>query len=447
MIFMPPGSAKSTYASVLFPAHYMGRFAGQKIISASYNSKQAAKFGRKTRNLTETPAYGRIFDTGLTKDSKAKGEWELTNGSSYLGVGVDAGVTGNRADGAIVDDPIKGRKDAESETVCQSTWEWYDDDLDTRLKPDAWLIWILTRWTQDDPVGRILPEDWDGESGDIECRDGQIWHVLCLPAKAREHDPLGRKPGEWLWTEWFTPKFWETIWRKKKDRTLNSLYQQVPSSAEGTFFKREWFWRFDPNEVEVRKYQTGDFAVTEAADADNPDYTEIGVHGAAKDKDGETRLYLCIDGWYGQKSVDNWIPQYFRLVKKHRPRREFAEVGVIRRAIEGTLKQQRKQRKARGQVVWLPHIGDKEANAWALAEMAEMGFVGIANTEYGDHVLEQLVRFPAGKFDDAVDMAALMARVIDEAHPQVGKLPEVKKKVDRWDKAFDDDEATSWKVA
>ena len=88
----------------------MGRFPGVKVIAGSYNSVQAQRVGRWTRNLTENQRYGAIFNTGLTKDSKAKGEWELNNGPSYLGVGVDARVTGERGAGDIGACPIKIRK-------------------------------------------------------------------------------------------------------------------------------------------------------------------------------------------------------------------------------------------------------------------------------------------------------------------------------------------------
>ena len=214
MVFMPPGSAKSTYTSVNFPSWYLGAFAGQKLISASYETGLATQFGRKVRNLTEQDEYKRVFpDAGLTHDSKAKGEWELQNESSYYACGVGAGVTGRRGDGGIIDDPVKGRKEAESETVRQSTWDWYESDFMTRLKPDAWQVIIQTRWHQDDLSGRILPDDWDGENGWVDCGDHGNWFVVCIPAEARANDPLGRAEGEWLWPEWFTPDFWEATKR------------------------------------------------------------------------------------------------------------------------------------------------------------------------------------------------------------------------------------------
>jgi phage terminase large subunit-like protein len=198
----------------------------------------------------------------------------------------------------------------------------------------------------------------------------------------------------------------------------------------------------------VRKYMTSDFAVTEEEDTNDPDYTSIGVHGAARTTDKLTKLYLCLDGWKEQADPGRWVDEYFSLQLRHKPACEFAEVGVIRRATEGLLRQKRRERRAIGRIEWVPHIGDKSANARALQGLAEMGLIGIANTAYGDEVLESLIKFPAAKHDDDVDMAALMARVVDEAHPGFVAPPEPEKPKDRWAQKFDEaDDDGSWKAA
>ncbi len=100
-----------------------------------------------------------------------------------MATGINAGVTGNRASGLIIDDPVKGREDADSELIRRKTREAYEDDLKTRLLPGGWIILIQTRWHEDDLAGSILPERWAGESGALQCRDGKVWDVVCLPAK------------------------------------------------------------------------------------------------------------------------------------------------------------------------------------------------------------------------------------------------------------------------
>ena len=112
---MPPGSAKSTYTSIVFPVHVMGRFPGAQVLVASYGALLPRKFGRRARGIVRQQVYREIFDAALSKESAAADQFALTNGSEYMGAGILAGITGNRADGIVWDDLIKGRDQAELE--------------------------------------------------------------------------------------------------------------------------------------------------------------------------------------------------------------------------------------------------------------------------------------------------------------------------------------------
>lgn len=240
MIFMPPGSAKSTFASVVAPTYLMGRSPGTKIILASYGSDLARKHGRRARQIVRSPQFSSLFGgTTISKDSSAANEWALTNGSEYLAAGLLAGLTGNRAHAALIDDPIKGREQADSPTIREKTWEAYNDDLQTRLIPGGTIGLIQTRWHEDDLAGRLLPEGYAGESGPVKCRDGKIWQIINLPAECeREDDPLGRQIGEMLWPEWFDTEHWAPF--RLQSRTWSALFQQRPRPDEGGIFKEAW---------------------------------------------------------------------------------------------------------------------------------------------------------------------------------------------------------------
>jgi predicted phage terminase large subunit-like protein len=245
MVMMPPGSAKSTYASVTFPTWYMGKNPNRNIIMTSYGSSLAKKFGRKCRTITSSRQFGEIFNAELKADNRAVDDWSLSNGATYMCGGILSGITGNRADGIIIDDPVKGREDADSPTIRDKTWEAYLNDLRTRLKPNGWIIIIQTRWHEDDLSGRILPKTWNGESGKVIAKDGEEWEVLCLQAQCEtDTDPLGREYGEWLWTDWFSPEHWAREKRVQGTRNWESLYQQRPKPLEGSLIKRHWVKRY-----------------------------------------------------------------------------------------------------------------------------------------------------------------------------------------------------------
>src|SRR5262249_9743547 len=159
--------------------------------------------------------------TELSDDSTAADEWSLVNQSNWIARGITAGITGNRADGIIWDDLIKGRAEADSDLIRQKTWDAYMDDLLSRKKPRGWEVGITTRWHEDDPAGRILPNDYNGESGWIDCKDGNRWYVVCLPAECdRKDDILGRNIGDILWPEWFTKEHFAPY--KRNARTWNA---------------------------------------------------------------------------------------------------------------------------------------------------------------------------------------------------------------------------------
>ena len=118
---------------------------------------------------------------------------------------MDGALPGRRANGILIDDPIKGIKQADSETVRDNVWDTYVTDVRSRLKVGderQWIVIVNTRWHVDDLCGRILPQ-WDGKSGYYTAPDGERWYVLNLPMEAEEDDPLDRAPGAMLWPEWF----------------------------------------------------------------------------------------------------------------------------------------------------------------------------------------------------------------------------------------------------
>lgn len=265
MIFYPPGSAKSTYASVAAPSFLLGKYANFDIIGASYASELAKRFGRRVRHLCKDPQWEATFETSLREDNTAVDQWSLKNGSSYRAVGILGGVTGFRANALILDDVVAGREEADSEIIREKTWQAYKDDLSTRLKPGGKTVLIMTRWHEDDLAGRILGETWEGQSGLWRGTDGRLWLVLCLPMVAiHDDDPLGREKGEILWARkpdgsgWFTKKHVDQA-KALGERTWGALYQQQPSASDGNIILRK-YWRCWPHgkpEVEKDLIESG----------------------------------------------------------------------------------------------------------------------------------------------------------------------------------------------
>lgn len=403
---MPPGSAKSTYSSVVFPAHFLGRYKKSSVMVASYGSELPRKFGRRARSIVTQPVYQRIFDCTLSEDSAAMDEWALTNGSEWMARGILTGITGNRVDGVVWDDLIKGREQADSEVVRKKTWDAYMEDLMTRKKPRAWEVGVTTRWHEDDPSGRILPENYDGESGLVKCRDGNEWYVLCLPAECdRKDDPLGREIGEILWPEWFTKEHFATF--KLNPRTWSALFQQKPAPDTGDFFQADWFKAYDkmpdPNTLAI--YGASDYAVTSGGG----DYTVHVVVGVDKDH----KVYL-LDLWRQQASSDVWVESFCDMVQRWRPLGWAEETGQIKGGIGPFLEKRLRERKLFIARAPFPSRVDKAIRAQAIrARMAMDGlYVPFAAPWFPDF-RKELLTFPAGKYDDQVDAISLIGQILN----------------------------------
>jgi len=420
MVLMPPGSAKSTYVDVVFVPWFMARKPRRNVILASYASDIAKKQGRRARQLIKSKAFENLTQVTLRTDQSAADEWALSNGSEYMSGGLLSGLTGNRAALGILDDPIRGREAAESETIRNKTWDAYIDDFCSRLIPGAPQIMILTRWHQDDPAGRILPEDWNGESGVFEGRDGRIWHVICLPAIAdREDDPLGRSIGETLWPQWFNLDHWKPF--KANARTWNSLYQQKPAPDEGSYFLRKSFQRYDEAPDNLRYYGTSDYAVSEGGG----DYTRLRIWGI--DNSIPAKVYM-VDGWGGQTSSDEWIEAQCDLIARYRPRAWYGEAGVIHKAILPALQRRMRDRRLSCALMWLPSMVDKVIRARSSQAMVSEGRIFIRNDHDGDCFIDECVAFPAGRYDDDVDNLSLIGRAAAQLAGPSKQSPETPKR-------------------
>lgn len=408
LLAAPPGSAKSTYLSQLFPPWYLARYPGNSILAATHSVEFAERWGRRCRN--DVAADGRVLGIELAGDSQAAARWALSTGGEYYGVGAGVGISGFRADLGLGDDFFGSREDAFSETVRRKRWDWYLDDFSSRLRPGAKRILMNTRWHDEDVAGRVMEQ----------LAKGQLrGRIVSLAAEAKANDPLGREVGQWLWDdqpEYDYPAFLRARKRETSPMMWAALYQQDPAPDEGEFFKRDWFQRYKPDEKPQRLsvFGTSDYAVSEG----KGDFTVHRVWGI----DERGHIWL-LAGWRGQTTSDVWIERLLDLVHAHRPFAWFGESGVIQKSVEPYLLRRSQERRVYCRWEWLPSITDKSARARGFQARAAMKMVHVPEGAEGDGFIEELIRFPAGKHDDEVDAASLMGRALDEAHPATKAAP------------------------
>jgi predicted phage terminase large subunit-like protein len=396
MVFMPPGAAKSYYANVMFSAWWMTRNHGGKLITSSYSQEVADKWGRRVRSIVRDERYKEAFGVSLSQESQAAGRWALNDGTEYYAVGVGGSITSFRADGAILDDPVKGREEAESETVRNKVKEWYNSDFWTRLKPGAFVVLIMTRWHEDDLGG------WQLE---MQKQGGEKWDVLSLPMICESNDDaMGREIGQPLWPEWFTT---EMLTQAKRDvRNWSSLYQQRPSPETGAYFDLKWFKNYDTLPDNLRIYGASDYAVTDGGG----DYTVHGVFGL----DTQDNIYV-IDWWRGQKSSLDWVEQLILMIKAHNPVTWFEEGGVIFKSLDPLISKRQRETQAYCTRKQITRTKSKEMSAQAIRGRMQQGKVLFPhNSPWVTDLKSEMLSFPAGKYDDQVDVMALIGLAIGE---------------------------------
>jgi len=266
-ISMPPRHGKSTLASQIFPAWYLGRHPDRSIITATYGQELSDDFGRRVRNFVSDPVHRAIFSGfRLADDSTSMRRFNTTQRGSYYAVGRGGALLGRGADLLVIDDPLKDAEEAHSETVRRNLHVWYATVAYTRLQPKAPIVLVQTRWHEDDLAGRMLREY------------SENWEDLCLPAIA-ETDAEFRRAGEALWPQKFSLEDLEKIRVEIGGRAFVSLYQQRPAAAEGAMFKRAW-WRFyRETPVFKRIVQSWDTAFKTGTENDFSVCTTWGVTG------------------------------------------------------------------------------------------------------------------------------------------------------------------------
>ena len=395
MVFMPPGSAKSTYSSVLFPPFFLAQRPNSAILVCSHSADLAESFGRRSRNLILDKE--KVLGYSLTEDSQAAGKWATTNGGNFFAAGVGGRIAGHRADLGLIDDPVGSRDDAYSELLQEKTWDWYVYDFRPRLKPDASVVLIQTRWHVNDLAGKILEAE------------GDQWEVIKLPLVAIENDPLGRQPGVILWPEWFNDRLVEDA--KKDETVFQSLYQQNPTPETGNFFRKEWIdnYVYDPSDLpaNLRIYVGSDHAVSLRQDAD---FTCLLPGGL--DENGV--LWILPDIFWAKVDAAETVNAMLAMIRRRRPLIWFAESGHISKSLGPFLTKRMREEKVFCYIEESVPAKDKPTRAQSIRGRLQNGMVRFPRyASWFDAMRREMLAFPAGKNDDFIDALAHLGLGLD----------------------------------
>ncbi|WP_324173723.1 phage terminase large subunit [Staphylococcus pseudintermedius] len=381
IIEMPPRHGKSMAVTETFPSYFLTMHPNKRVITASYSDGLARKFGRLNRNKFLEFANS-LNKVQIAFDNGSVNNWGiLSKRGGMISTGIGGSITGQGADLMIIDDPIKNAKEAQSKTYRDNVWAEWESTLSTRLHKGASVIVIMTRWHEDDFVGRLLKGS------------PYNWTRLRLPAIAEKNDDLlGREIGEALCPALGYDEDWAAYKKKEVgERTWASLYQQRPSPESGSIFKRKWFSKVDSAPTQYDDMLISwDFTFK---DSDKSDFV-VGQVWVKKGAD-----FYLIDQVRKRIDFTQSVKATQQLHKKYpRCRKILVEDKANGPAIINTLK-----RSISGIIPVTPKES-KEARAYSVTPFFEANNVHFVKTvPHLDEMIEELATFPNSQNDDTVD--------------------------------------------
>lgn len=381
IISMPPQHGKSQSVTETLPSYYLGKYPTRRVIEASYGDDLARRFGR--RNKQKIEQFGeQLFGIKLSKSSSSDTEFEIeTHKGSMISRGIMAGITGQPADLIIIDDPIKNKLEASSETYRDRLWEEWLNSLNTRLSASGSVILIQTRWSEDDLAGRLITYEKDK------------WTYINIPCEAEENDIIGRQVGDALFpeigknNEWLK-EFKQSYTSSEGSMTWNSLFQGRPTSMEGNIVKRAWLKYY--KELPIMGYKCISVDAT-FKDGDKNDFVAIQVWGKINNS------YYLIDRLKERMDFPTTLQAVRNMRLKHRVNSVLIEDKANGSAIISML------RKEMDSVIEINPSGGKVARLNAISPLMEGGNVYLPETEWINDYVNELAAFPNGKNDDEVD--------------------------------------------
>jgi predicted phage terminase large subunit-like protein len=409
IINAPPGSAKSSLASVWFVAWCLAHLKQVSIIGATHTTELAERWGRKIRDIVSE--HGVTLGTRLRPDMTAAGRFATLHGGEYLACGVGTAILGQRADIVVCDDVLRSLEDANSATVRRNLIDWFEASLRTRMKPGGRIAIIGTRLHEADLVGHLL-EKMD--------KGGEQWTILHLPAIAEENDILGRKVGEYLWDDdpaWDYGNLLRAEFKAQTARVWASLYQQRPAPETGSFFEASYFRPIDklPPLDTLRTYGASDFAVS----AGRGDFTVHLVCGV----DPDDRLYV-LDVWRKQARPDEAIERMLDMAARYKPMQWGEESGQIRNALGPAIDRRAHERRVPIFRKSFPARHDKSTRCGSIrAKLALDGLFVNMKAHFWPAMNQELLGFPGAKHDDIADALGLIGQMVADMVPGQRRQP------------------------
>jgi predicted phage terminase large subunit-like protein len=402
IVAMPPRHGK-THMMKCFEMWCVGRDPSKQVAFGTYNDDYASDVGKDVKDALLLQRYRDVFPALELRDgAQSSIQVKFTRGGAIRFVGRGTALTGRGFHLGIVDDPLKDAEEAASVTIREKMWQWFLKVFFTRrMSAGTVIIIVMTRWHEDDLVGRLI----DPNNPAYDAEIARQWTVLSLPAEAELNDPLGRKPGEALWPSRFGLKFLQEY--KRMDAIgYAALYQQRPSPEEGAYFKADEFVTYlmheRPKLEDLRIYAASDHAT--GKDKKKHDASVFLIVGVCKNN-----LIWLLDCFWDRVPPEQAVEQMLDMMLRWRPIMWWAEKGHITDSIGPFLYDRARQRQIN--VILEPVVPVMNKEQRAQSAKGAMGMKRVMfpkSAGWYSRARHELLQFPNGANDDFVDTLSLV---------------------------------------
>ena len=400
IINTPPQHGKS-FSVIDFITWIIGLLPETKIIYSSYAERLGKRANKGIQRTFDHEKYKKIFPDLNVVNPGNKGEynselletWNINkkyHTGFFRNTTTGGAITGDTMDIGIIDDPVKGRKEARSMVISQSIWEWFEDDFGTRLSEYGGILIIMTRWVTHDLTARLIELN----------PNTKVFNFQAIATK----DEINRNEGDPLFPELKSLEFLENKKKMSSEESWESLYQGNPTITGGNMVKDHWWkwWKVLPP-IKF-KFITADTAQKEKT---HNDYTDFKCWGFGIDNN----LYM-LDHKRGKFEAPELRREAEIFYRKHDTKREKVGDPILRGMYiedksSGTGLIQELKRK-RLKIYEVPRTKDKITRCEDASPYIEAGRVWL-NTEIDDigNTTKEAREFPNSEFDDDFDNVML----------------------------------------
>ena len=395
IVCMPPRYMKSLCISTAFPAWALGNDPSHKIIVASYAMPLAEKLSIDTRTIIEQEWFAKHFpNTALNQRINSKRKFATNMEGFRLATSVNGSLTGEGCDILIADDPQKPLN-IENKKYRDKTFDWLSNTFFSRLnnKKQGKIVIVMQRLHEDDIIGRLTENKIENKL----IQKINNWHIINLPAIAKSDD-FFRKKGEALNEKMEDIETLGIIEKQMGNYYFNAQYQQSPQNAICGFLKKSQMKII--NEKIILNLPVFISIDSAFKSGENNDFTAISIW---QERVFENKTKLVLVDFILKKLEFN------ELIKTIRD--TFTKYNVCKMLIEdkasGISIIQNLQKEFSEQIVAIKPINSKEVRFLSSITYIESGDV-VFLQDIPENVFQQLLIFPNGKHDDAVDSISQM---------------------------------------